>query len=556
MRTKAVSADSLTIMLMRVRRRWRVFAVVSILVAAMVMTASRVLVPQFTATSAVLIEPDRSPIERHDTTGDNPIADSAEVESQVEMIRSPRLLQAMLRLESVRDALTRACQYSAAHSSFATLGLYLDRVRRYAGMAANSAPCIFDQSSAVVDAVGRDFTIFQVGRSRVVSVSFRSSLPDTAALVVNSLVGEYLADNIKAKSDARMATAKWLEDEGLKLRHSLVQREQQIDGYRREHGLLHGQQALVTQESLSSLIAHLGTAKARFADATSRSDEVQAAARGGDDVATTPVVLTAGTIRDMRALEAQLTRDIGALTTKYGEHHPKVVAAENELNRLRAALSAESGRIVKGLAAEVASASSDQQALEATLDKAKGEAASAADADSAVQSLVRDADIDRQLYFVLASRSKELETETRAQNPSAQLVNLAEVPVHPSFPRTMPFMGAALLLGFVTGAGAAFSRDYADKTLRNIDEFTDDVEVPVLARIPVERGLSRRANFMRMVSDDRSGFREAIRALYAHVQLRGDLQTILVTSSSPRKAKRRSRSRLPISRRKRDIACC
>lgn len=537
MRTAQTSPDAITAVLMRVRRRWGIFACVFMLVVVTVMTTKFILVPQFMATSAVLIEPDRSPFEKRDSAGDSLSAASTEVESQVEIIRSPRLLQAVLRMDTVRDALQRACHYSATYSSLGLISSYLNDLKTFVGLIGKSKSCIFDDGTDAVDTINKSFSIFQVGRSRVVSVNFQSALADTAATVVNSLVSEYLADNVRAKSNARMATAKWLEDEGLKLRQSLMQRERQIDKFRREHGLLRGQQGLATQEGLSSLITQVGLAKARFADASARLDEVRAAAQRGEDLATTPAVVASSTIRDLRALEANLTKTVGSLTTQYGESHPKVVAARNELRHVQTALSAEVARIVKSLTADVASAKSNQQALEETLQAAKSEAGSAADADSAVQSLVRDAEIDRQLYLVLASRSKELETETRAQNPNAQLVSLAEVPLRPSFPQTIPFVGAALLLGGIAGTGAAFSRDYADKTLRNIDDFVDDVDVPVLARIPAQRGLARRSNFLTTVSDERTGFREAIRALYAHVQLKGNMQTLLVTSSAPKEGK-------------------
>ncbi|MGD0105644.1 MAG: polysaccharide biosynthesis tyrosine autokinase [Rhodopila sp.] len=523
--------------MVRVRRRWGVFTIIFLFVAAMVMTARYLLVPQFTGTSTVLIERNRSPIEMRSTMADNSTAESTEVESQVEVIRSPRLLQAMLKLDDFRAAWLRACQFSKNHSPFGVITSYIGNMLQLTSTHFPADPCILDDPSAAVEAISKSFTIFQVGHSRVVSVNFQSSLPDTAALVVNSLVREYLADNIMAKSNASLATAKWLENEGLKLRQSLEQREWQIVRYRREHDLLRGQQGLLTQEALSNLILQLGAAKTRLSDATARYAEVHKAIQRGENPAEMPEVLSAGTIRELRVVEAGMTKEVAKATTEYVENHPKVLALKAQLRLLQANISAEADRIVKSLAAEMASADKGEQALELALNEAKNDAISAADADSAVQSLVRDADVDRQLYLLLASRSKELETQTRAQNPDAQLVSLAEIPVRPAFPRTIPFAGAALLLGVVFGAGAAFTRDYTDKTLRNIDDFVDNIELPILTRIPTERGLAHRGNFLTTVSNDRSGFREAIRALYAHLHLKGSLRTILVTSSAPKEGK-------------------
>ena len=539
MTTRSVSTDSVSSLVSRLRRRWGTFVFVFAVVAGAVIGLKFLLVPQYTATSAVLIEPDRSPIERRDggSGGDSQSADASEVESQVEMIRSPRLIQAMLQSDELRAALTRACEHGASQSSFSIVNEYVAKARQKLGFPAKAASCVFDGSGEVVDALSKKFTIFQVGRSRVASIAFQSSLPDTAAAVVNGLVNQYLQDNIKAKSNARLTTANWLEEEGLKLRQRLMDRERQIDQYRREHGLLRGQQGLMTQEGLSSLITQLGRARARVAEATARYKEAQAAAHRGDGLADNPVVLNSNTIRDQRAMEAALKKEIGSLTTQHGDSHPRVVAARNELRSVQSNLAAEVDRVIKGLATEAASAAGDEMALEKALERSKGEAATASDADSAVQSLVRDADIDRQLYFMLVSRSKELETETRAQNPNARLVSLADVPTRPSFPQTIPFLSAAMLLGGISGLAAAFIRDYSDKTLRDIDDFVDDFQIPVLARIPEERGLSRRSKFLATISDDRTGFREAIRALHARIQLKGGIQTLLVTSSAPKEGK-------------------
>lgn len=538
MTTRSVSTDSISSLMSRLRRRWGTFVLVFVVVAGAVIGLKFLLVHQYTAMSAVLIEPDRSPIGRRDGgSGDSQSADASEVESQVEMIRSPRLIQAMLQSDEVRAALNRACEYSASQSSFGTINEYVAKARQKLGFPAKAASCVFDGDGEVIDALSKKFTIFQVGRSRVASIAFQSSLPDTAATVVNGLVNQYLQDNIKAKSNARLTTANWLEEEGLKLRQSLMDRERQIDRYRREHGLLRGQQGLMTQEGLSSLITQLGQARARVAAATARYKEAQAAAQRGDGPADNPAVLNSNTIRDQRAMEASLKKEIGSLTTQYGNFHPRVVAARSELRAIQSNLAAEVERVTKGLATEAASAVRDERALEEALERSKGEAATASDADSAVQSLVRDADIDRQLYLMLASRSKELETETRAQNPNARLVSLADVPTRPSFPQAIPFLGAAVLLGGISGLAAAFIRDYSDKTLRDIDDFVDDFQIPVLARIPEERGLSRRSKFLATISDDSTGFREAIRALHARIQLKGDIQTLLVTSSAPKEGK-------------------
>lgn len=535
--TRTFSSDSFGSVLARVRRRLGTFLIVFVLVGGAIMGVKFLLVPQYSATSAVLIEPDRSPIERRDTSADSSSADAAEVESQVEMMRSPRLLQAMLQSPDVRADLVRACEFSNKQVSLGPLGAYFAKLRVMVRFPSKATRCDFDGNTDAVEAISKKFTIFQVGRSRVASITFQSSLPETAASVVNALVNEYLQDNIKAKSNARLATANWLEEEGRKLRQSLLERERAIDRYRREHGLLRGQQGLMTQEVLSSLITQLGLTKARVAETTARYNSAQQALQRGESAANNVAVLNSGTIRDQRAAESALTKEIGQLSAQHGDSFPRVLSARNELRSVHATIAAETGRVMKGLSTEAASASEDERTLQAALEQAKGEAASASDADSAVQSLVRDADIDRQLYFVLASRAKELETETRAQSPNARLVSLAELPSRPSFPQLIPFIGAATMLGGISGLGAAFMRDYADKTLRDIDLFGDTAQIPILARIPEERALSRPSRFLATISDDRTGFREAIRALYARLLLRGDLQTLLVTSSAPREGK-------------------
>ncbi len=526
--------DSLFSLLARIRRRWVSFTLVFLATIAAAIGGYLVLTPKYTAHAAIVVQ-------RVDVvaTGTAPafmpsstVGDPSDIESQIDIVRSPRLIRMMLDRPDVLEALERACAYDRAQ----VLSRLKARLRQLFGLTQPS--CSETSAADTIDGIRRGIGASESGRSRVIDVSYSASLPESAAAVVNALVEVYLSDNASAKSDSRWHTANWLEEEIASLRSNLEKKETEIDQYEQTHNLLQGQTALVTREQLTSLITQLGDAQSRLARANAQLQEIREAKRSGT-LAAMPAVVNSPTIKNLRDREAQVDARIGDLTSQFGPLYPAVQRAQAERLKIVNAITAEVDRTATSLNREIADTSGQVQQLQSYYLRAKQEASKANDANSRLQSLLRDADVDRQLYSSLAIHAKELETETRAESPDARLVNLSELPYRPSFPRPLSFFAASLVLAGTLGGVFAALRDRGDRTVHVAADIVPyEGEVRVLGRVPYDRRLRRPGvDFRSAISRETSPVREAMRSLYARLSLGPKAKTLLITSSIPKEGK-------------------
>jgi Mrp family chromosome partitioning ATPase/capsular polysaccharide biosynthesis protein len=106
-------------------------------------------------------------------------------------------------------------------------------------------------------------------------------------------------------------------------------------------------------------------------------------------------------------------------------------------------------------------------------------------------------------------------------------------------PRTMRNLAIGALVGLVLGIALAFLLDPLDTRIHSPEEVVEDIELPVLGRIPRARRSVVRAEQLVLAAEPASAHAEAIRILRARldVALPPDARTIMVTSAVPNEGK-------------------
>jgi polysaccharide biosynthesis transport protein len=546
-------------LILRLRRRWPTFAVGFVVVIGLVWVALQILPARYSATSAILVQSGQPSLGQTNpllTGATARIGDPADIDSQIQMIRSPRLLRQILATPAIAGTLAAACEQEQAGRQAALEAIYRRLTHVGLEAAAEAAAGAFGADALrpasevcaetvadkerMVEAIARRLTVTANGRSRVLTVSFRSSTPEAAVAVANGLGDVYLADNSAAKVQAGRQTIAWLGEEAERLGETLKEKEALIEAHRRQHDLVRGQTALVSAERLSSLTSQLAQAQAQHADALSRLGEVREARERGEKLATIPAVLSSQTVKSFKEQEAAVLRRLSELEDKYGAKHPLVQQAVAERRQIARHIEAEGREIVAGLERETNAAKARESSILRLLQTVKSEAAAANDAEMGLQGLLRDVSVGRELYLGLSRRMRELEAETRAQTPDARLVNYAERPVEPSFPKPLLFMAAGVFLATSVGVALAYLRDRADNSVRALSDLTTDTPMPILGFIPAERWLHRSPDtFIARIGQEPSPLREAVRALYAQLGLmtKRHIGSVLVTSSEAAEGK-------------------
>lgn len=125
--------------------------------------------------------------------------------------------------------------------------------------------------------------------------------------------------------------------------------------------------------------------------------------------------------------------------------------------------------------------------------------------------------------------NQQLSSDT--QKASADVVQTAEVPTAPSSPKTVRNVALAVILALVVGIALAALADRLDRAVKTVDQLERVYRLPVLARIPRQRGFGRRLRQRGPAEALRQGPEaEAFRALRANLRYFGDVRSLLVVS--------------------------
>ncbi|MEE7441647.1 polysaccharide biosynthesis tyrosine autokinase [Methylobacterium oryzae] len=523
--------------LARIWHRRYLFAAVFATVLGLAVTALLMIQRQYVASGSVIVAEAEPGANNASMAWIQKIGDPADIESQILVIRSPRLLRLAID-DNLVAAVLAECRYAAS-------GGHPDRISEKKDAACTK---LTTDRNALVEYLQKRYTVLSSGRSRIITIGYKSPLPETAQTMANGLINAFLDDQREAQASSRKAAADWLHTEISQLDASIRADETRIQTFRRRKGLLKGSLAPISAERLTSISQQLAAAETAKADAAARLSEIEAkGARGADSA---PAVLASPTIVSLKQQLSGVSAQLANQSTLLGANHPVIRALETEQASLRARIEQEIGNVAKGLRKSYEASNALAKSLRAQLETAKTDAAAAMDDEASIEGMVRNAEIKRTRYADLVKRAGELETERRILTGSTRLVSLAELPQEPFSPKAVPFLAGGIVLAGVLAAAAALLRDYTDRRVRTSAQLMAGTGAPVFAQLPSlePAGLVGRFSERQRELDLAEALARArvdpvmqnvLRNLHAHLVLAGagKSRVILVTSAKPREGK-------------------
>ena len=435
----ALSSGDVAVQKDLLQRLWlhrRLFAAVFFATFGLAVLALIVIPVRYLATGSVIVAEQEFGNNNASAVWAQKIGDPADLESQLLVIRSPRVMRLAMTLSGVIDAATEECRRSVGGDS-------CDRLK--------------SDSAAFIDYVQTRYSVGAVGRSRVINISYQSALPDVAQTMANALTSAFLDDQRTASSNSRELAASWLWQELNQLDSQLRDADIKIQAFRRDKGLMRGATAPISSERLTSISQQLSVAEAARADAAARLQEIKAnQSRSAGDA---PAVLSSRSIADLKQQLTVISAQLASQGNVLGPKHPSLRALERERALVEQRLSSE----VTSIAASTQKAFDANDALVTSLkkqmDSVKTEVGYATSNEASIESMVRGAEIKRQQYADLYKRASELETERRVLLGSTRLVSLAELPNKPFFPKKIPFIAAGATIGLLLAFAAVLLSD-------------------------------------------------------------------------------------------------
>ncbi|UPK34851.1 exopolysaccharide transport family protein [Bradyrhizobium sp. 186] len=430
-------------------RRKVAIAAAALLGATLAVTIGKSLTPRYTATAQLYVDPrELQLVDRELTPRAQDVSGmSMVVESQARLITSNSVLLRVIEQANLdKDPEFGGGDGKSAMSSL--LGLIGLQPR------ASSAADAREVQLAALEALNRHITIRKTEKSFIVDIEVWSTDPAKAAMLANMLTNTYLTESRNSQALAIRRATSDLSSRLKELRERLRNAETVLATYKAQNNFVGTQDALISDQQLSSSNQRLSAARAATMDAQARLDQIEASRRTAADAGAIPEALQSPTIANLRAQYADARKKYAEQTAELGPRHPALRQTEKQVEDLKRTISEEIDRFAQSAKNDLTRARDYEASLNRALEAQKRQSVQLSQAAVRLRELEREVDASRDVYQSFLKRSRETEEQESLNTSAARIIGEATVPQRRSFP---PAMSLFAMIGFIFGALAASS---------------------------------------------------------------------------------------------------
>lgn len=550
----ADAGPSLQGIIRAVRRRLSLMLAVFLLTFAAIAVLTFQLTPVYSATASVIVNTRDSRVIDIGAVISGMPADTAFLDTEVEILRSRALATKVVRRLDLMDdpdfnatlreptsSDRRFSQISSFFSGLTSFGGGDEAVEEVVDEPTDPAAAAKSEFEDVVTAVADVFAINRVGSTYLIEITASNGDPEKAALLANTLSQVYLDNQLDTKYDATRRAQEWLDERVTQLREEVRIAESRVEAHRARTGLLSAEGSTLTEQAIRDTNAQLLAARSELAENRARLQNVNNQITAGGGVDTIVEALNSPAINDLRRQQTQLIQRKAALLTRYGERHPEVQRVNNEEADLDRQINAELRRIVSSLEQDVLISREAVNSLQAQLNAYKSELTGNNQDAVELAELQRDADASRTLYEEFLNRFKETTQLDGITESDAVINSEAAVPRVPSFPNIPLNLALGFMLGLALAGMTGLVTELMDNYISSPEEAEQASGVPYIGQIPLMPSSAKKMNPAEyLVEKPHTGFAESFRNLRASIMF-ADIdkaaKTVAVVSSLPDEGK-------------------
>ncbi len=447
-----------------IRRSWPIILACVVLSGAISLAYSKTLPRIYEASSLVEFDPDVvKPLgnKTDPMVGWSSIWDTREYyETQYRIMQSDRVLAAV-----VRD-------------------LSLQNDAQFLGYKPTQ-PAPLDETT---DLLRGKLTIDPVKGSRLVYVTVRDTSPAQARRLSEAIARAYIAQNLEKMVSATGDTVVWLSGQLDHFKTELEQTENALHDFKKQNDLPSS-----TLEDLSKQIrmemqefdSALTRTRMRRSELSARHGELSKITTENPDQVPASELLSNAFLGGLRQQYQAAVRERAELIAEgKGENHPAVKKADEKVALAKSHLLAEIRNIQGAVARDLAIIQKQEAGEAALYEEARKKAVELNLKELEFHRLDRLRAQNEKLYGVLLEQIKEADLRRMMNTNNIRLVDVANEPKAPIYPRVSVNVGIALLVGLAIGLALALLREQLDNTLKTPEDVETKLGVTFLGLLP------------------------------------------------------------------------
>ncbi|VXD06187.1 Exopolysaccharide biosynthesis protein [Sphingomonas sp. T1] len=514
-------------LMMAVRRKWTIVgAIVVCLAAAILITL--LATPKYTAVTQIEINREGARILNNveNVEPETSTADQEFYQTQYTILESRAMADRVVRKLRLADnqQFFETMRASTIADSFTNGRSSLSRAAR---------------EDAAAHILTANVSVEGIRTSRLVNIEWTSPEPTLSAQVASTWGTSFIEYNLERRYDATAYARTFLEGRLVQLRQRLEQSERQLVSYAQNQAIVSlpigasDASGKVAERSLT--VDRLGALNTALSEAT--ADRIRAESRiEGSRSSASSEQLSNPTINSLRQRRAELSADYARLMTQFSPDYPPAKALSAQLSAINTSLSREESRVTGGLQNVYRDAQQRENLLQKQVDALRVQFLDQRRSGIQYNIFQREVDTNRQLYDGLLQRLKEIGVAAGSSENNISVIDTAQVPTRPSYPRPLLNLLAGLGLGILSGLALAFAREQIDETIADPADFERRIGLPMLGGVPNVRS----AHPLEDLRDPKSGLTEAYLSIQASLLFSTDHglpRSLAVTSTRPAEGK-------------------
>lgn len=394
-------------------------------------------------------------------------------------------------------------------------------------------PTESDMANALLGKFSANLQVVPIKNSKLITVSFESSDPELTQKVANAVADNYISSDRDSKLKMTQDVNTWLQSRLEGLKDKLLASEAALQAYREKQGIVdvNGSVQTLAAQQIGDVTQRLVEARVKRAELQSAYDQISKIKNG--DYSSVPAVIKSPLVAEAKSKEAIASSKLAELSQRYGNEHPKMIAAEAEYKAAKENTRVQMSVVTNGLISEFEVARSTERALGGVLASAKGSLQTVNRSGTQLGVLERDVSTNKQIYEMFLNRTKETTSTSNLQSSVARIVDSAALGEKVK-PKKSVILLIALLLSVAISVAAVMYLESLDNTLKGAEDAEIRLGAPVLAAIPLLEEKDR-VDIAQLVKTQANGlFAESFRTASTGVALSnldGKNKIILVTSS-------------------------
>ncbi len=331
-------------------------------------------------------------------------------------------------------------------------------------------------------------TVKPVSGTRLITVEYLSTDPQTAAAVVNRLVQDLIEYNFQTRHNATREASGWLGSQLADLRQKSEDLQDKVVDLQRDSGVFsfgqtdnQGHEEVFTPEldRLQQATTQLEQAqsarimKGALYQVVKNGDPELISGLVGNGMlsgAASGVTGSLSLLQGLRTEEAQSQAKLNELSSKFGPGYPKLAELQSNLDSTKKSIREEAARIASRVKNDYMVAQEIEDKDRAIFQDEKDKAEALNNKAVEYQIAKQEAAQSRTLYETLFGRMKEADLVAGLRSTNITLVDPARVPSRPAKPNVLIFGAASVAGGLLFGICGALFRDATDTRIQDLGE--------------------------------------------------------------------------------------